>query len=247
MILKKIGGKNFVVNLLSDFILNKIGLEHSSEIYVLDVNNFFIVKGRTSSKEVLNLSEVINEFKQKFDSFLNQTKITNTIDLLEYDVEMKKINRVTQTLFNTESCSYHYKQIENFERDGKSWDLKFIPHEISENEPYYSSEFPHGFSYDQGRLLYYYLKKIFYSLPSSYPFTSLTLTISPDDENFIKVYNNFSQSYDEVFESAILDSVDLNLEKFEKQISNIEFENELLYPLKEHDILKDDKFDIIII
>ena len=36
------------------------------------------------------------------------------------------------------------------------------------------SEFPHGYSLGQGRLLYYYGKSIFYKIPPTYPVSSLT-------------------------------------------------------------------------
>lgn len=247
MLLKKIGGRSFIVNLLSDFLINKLGKETSSQICVVDVQNFYIIKGKTSSKEILNLSDVMSEFKNKYEKFLGGIKITHTIDLIEYDFEMKKSNSLTQTFFNTESCSFHQKQIDKHIEDGNTWDFNFITEEINETNFLCVSEFPHGFSMDQSRLLYYYLKKIFYSLPPTYPFTSLTLTISTDDKDFIKVYNNSTESFDEVLESAILDHCDLNLEKFQKDVSEIDFEQELLNPLNEHKILKEEKFGILII
>ena len=247
MLLKKIGGRNFIVNLLADYVINRLGNECSSQIVVIDVGNFFIFKGKTSSKEVLNLSEVINDFKKKYENHLGESKITNSIDLIEYDAQMKKIDTISSTLFNTENCSYHQKQIEIFKSENSTCEFNSVEKIIPEDNFVYQSEFPHGYSLDQARLLYYFLKRIFYSLPTTYPITSLTLTIKLNEKEYIQVYDNFSQSNDEVLESAILDCCELNLEKFKKEISEIKFEDELLNPLEEHEVLKKNKFGILII
>ena len=73
MLLKKIGGINFIINLLADFIVEKLGNDVSSKINVIDVGNFFMVKGQTSSKVVLNPSDLTTEFEKKYSSHLRQT------------------------------------------------------------------------------------------------------------------------------------------------------------------------------
>lgn len=247
MVLKKIGGKNFIINLLADFIVQKLGKENSSKIVVLDVENFFIVKGKTSSKDILNLSEVMTEFQEKYSDYLNEIEIFKTIDLIQYDIKLFDTEVITHCFFNTENCSYQSNQIELYKKSNDSVEYDSIPLRISEEELCYVSEFPHGYSLDQGRLLYYFMKKIFYSLPSNYPIVSLTMRIDKNKEEFIEVFDNFSQSNDSVIESAILDSVSLNLEKLEKVVTGLEFDRELLNPLEEHSFLLEEKLDIMII
>jgi len=161
MVLKKVGGDSFLVNLLSDFILNKIPSVESSIIKVVDCGNFFIIKGKTSSKEILNISEIISEFTSIFQSYLDKRKLTHTIDLIEYDCKLDPSEEIRHRYHNSKNCSYpNENEFNNYE------------------ELVYVSSFPHGYSLSQGRLFYYYGKHIFYNIPSNYPIQSLTLTIS---------------------------------------------------------------------
>lgn len=247
MILKKVGSRDFIVNLLADFILEKLGETDSTQIKVIDVENFLIIKGITSSKEILNLSNVTSEFEKKYSEILEGRKVSKTIDLIKYDFSLVDCTHLTKTFFNTTNCSYNHHQIDDFKKKNQTFDYDFISKEISEENLFYVSEFPHGYSLNQGRLLFYFMKKIFYSLPSNYPFTSLTMTLDTNSEEFIDVFDNFSQCKDEVLKSAILDCVNLNLEKFKSKISKIDYESELLKPLEELEFLLDEKFSIIII
>ena len=247
MKLKKIGHRNFILNLFADFILKKIGINIPTQISVVDFDNFIVVKGKTKSKEIINLSELSSEFEKKFEASLGDYKIKNIIDLIDYEMEMKDVESLTYTFFNTENCSYQHKQIEKFFSNENSWDYEFIPKKINENSLYFTSEFPHGFSMNQGRLLFYFSKRIFYSIPPTYPITTLTFEVNTTQGDFIKVFDNFSNSYDHTLQSAILDCVNLNLEKFEKDLEDLDVFRELLDPTNEHEILKKDKPEIIII
>jgi len=247
MKLKKIGHRNFTINLFADFLLKKIGLNSSTQISIVDLNNFIVVKGKTDSKEIINLSESLTEFEKEFDKSLNQNKIKNIIDLIDYDVEIKEVDDISFNFFNTEKCSYHHKQLEMYFANESSWDFENIPKKIDEKSLYFTSEFPHGYSMNQGRLLYYFSKKIFYSIPPNYPVTSLTFEINKNHEDFIKVYDNFSNSYDYTLQSAILDCVNMNLEKLEKELKDLDLFQELMDPTNEHEVLKKNKPEIIII
>ena len=247
MVLKKVGGRNFIANLLADFIIEKLGEHNSSQIKVIDVENFFIIKGKTSSKEVLNLSDITAEFEKKYTELLNDYKICNTIDLIQYDSDLTDMKTLSFTFFNTENCSYSYKQIKSHIDSDSNFDIDSTNNKISDTEMVFVSELPHGFSLNQGRLLYYFMKKIFYSLPPSYPMVSLKMDINILEEDFIQVFDNFSQSNEEVIQSAILDCVDLNLEKMEKIIGKIDYEKELFTPLEEHSFLIEKNYEILII
>lgn len=237
MRLKKIGSKSYVVNLLSDFIVSKIPHEESSIIKVVDCENFFVIKGKTTSKEILFLPNIISEFNQKFSL---GSELTHTIDLIQYDSDLKEVNNITHTFHNnTPNCSFHYKEVEDFETM------------VEENDMVFVSSFPHGYSLNQGRLLYYYGKKIFYNIPPNYPITSLKLKITnqknSEGEFEIEVFDEFFKSEDEVLRSAILDVFDFNMESIEKEIKKVDWSVELTDPLSEYDFLKEKVEGFIII
>lgn len=238
MTLKKIGGKPFLVNLLSDFILTKIPHEHNTIIVVVDCGNFFIVKGKTDSNSVLDLFEIMTEFNEKFKEFLGDRKLTHTIDLIEYEYKLEPKKSLTHTYYNSDlNCSY--KHDENLENESNEEDLVSV------------SSFPHGYSLSQGRLMYYYGKKIVYNIPSNYPFSSLSLTLSTqtnqDDEIDIHVYDESYKDEDEILRSAILDVFDFDMGKLEEEIKKVDWSTELTNPLSEYDFLKEKVDGFIII
>jgi len=81
MIIKKPSSRIFLINLFADFIISKIPHEEQSIINLVDCKNFILVKGKTTSKTLLNLSDISKEFSNKFSEYLNDNKITHTIDL----------------------------------------------------------------------------------------------------------------------------------------------------------------------
>lgn len=239
MNLKKIGGKKFLVNLLSDFILNKIPHQESSIIKIVDCENFYVIKGKTTSKEVLFIPDIISEFNEKYKEHVDTKKLTHTIDLIEYDSELKEVVEITQTFHNnTPNCSYNWKEVERFDEL------------VEKDELVYMSEFPFGYSLSQGRDLYYYGKHIFYSIPSNYPHTSLTLTLSKEkneegEQKFI-VFDEFFKSEDETLYSAILDVFDFDYNRLSKKMKKVDWSVELTNPLEEYSFLKERNKDFII-
>jgi hypothetical protein len=65
MVLKNTESRILITNLFADFILSKIPHNEDSIIKVVDCKNFFIIKGKTSYNQVLDLSEILNEFIKK--------------------------------------------------------------------------------------------------------------------------------------------------------------------------------------
>ena len=239
MTLKKIGGKKFLVNLLSDFILNKIPHQESSIIKIVDCENFYVIKGKTTSKEVLFIPDIISEFNEKYKEHVDTKKITHTIDLIEYDSKLKEVVEITQTFHNnTPNCSYNWKEIDRFDEL------------VEKDELVYMSEFPFGYSLSQGRDLYYYGKHIFYSIPSNYPHTSLTLTLSKEKneegEQKLIVFDEFFKSEDETLYSAILDVFDFDYNRLSKKMKKVDWSVELTNPLEEYSFLKERNKDFII-
>ena len=242
MILKNIKNKLSEINLFADYILNQIPNSERSIIKIANCGNFLIIKGQTTHNELLDLSKIKAEFCEKFEINLNSKSIFNhTIDLIEYDVKLQPTESITHDYFNSENCYYSYKQIESFKNNPElSYDFCLKVKEVDENDLVLVSEFPHGHSLDMGRLLYYYGKKIIYSIPSTYPYTSVVMTIplKNPEENF-SVYDNFLESEDESLRSAVLDVFDFDMTDLNKKLKEVNFYHEILNPLSDYDFLKE--------
>jgi len=250
MILKKIGSRVFITNLFADFILSKIYNEEQSIINVVDCKNFYIIKGQTTSKEVLDLVTITSEFSQKFESLIGNTKMSHTIDLIDYDSNLSNVSEITQTYHFSENCSYSEGQINLFNHNNESYEIDFICKKITDDELINCSEFPHGYSLGQGRLLYYYGKHLFYSIPQTYPYVPLTfkLTISKDEDgdNLISVYNPNLNADDERLRSALLDVFDFDMSWLEKEMKKVDWSIELTNPLQEYSFIKRRNKDLIL-
>ena len=253
MILKSPTSKLAIVNLLADLILSKIPKEEESIIQVVDCYNFYVIKGKTTYGNPLNISEIKDEFIKKFENILTEIKPTHTIDLIEYNSKINIKKELKFTYHNSLNCSYHYKQIIEHERNKElSYDYDYFLKSISEKDNLiFCSEFPHGYSLGQGRLLYYYGKSIFYKIPPTYPVSSLTFNLSTnkseDGEPLFSVINNFSVDNDTVLESAILDTFDFDMSEIEKEIKKVDWSIEITNPLEDYSFLKTTNKDFIII
>ncbi len=253
MILKSPKSKISVVNLLADFILNKIPHNEESIIQVIDCHNFIVIKGKTTFNNPLDISSIKDEFISKFSKYIDDRKIFPTIDLIEYDSKIEKKDTLTHTFHNTENCSYHYKQVDKYlSNPNYSYDYNNFVNKIkNDSQLTFSSEFPHGYSLGQGRLSYYYCKNIFYKIPPSYPVTTLTFTITNKKDEFgdieLKVTDNFSQLEDLTLKSAILDFFDFDMTELEEKIKKMDWSFELTNPLEDYSFLKSRNKDFIII
>ena len=58
MVLKNIGSRILITNLFADFIISKIPYNEETIIKVVDCKNFFVIKGKTSYNQVLDLSVI---------------------------------------------------------------------------------------------------------------------------------------------------------------------------------------------
>ena len=250
MVLKKIGSRVFITNLFADFILSKIPNDEQSVINVVDCKNFYIIKGVTSHKEILDLQTISSEFSQKFETLIGDVKMSHTIDLIDYDVKLLPVEEITQTYHFSENCSYSDKQINLFNSENESIDLDFVCKKITDDELVSSSKFPHGYSLGQGRLLYYYGKHLFYSLPSSYPYNPLTFNLTTlkneDGENLITIFNSNTNEFDERLKSAFLDVFDFDMTWLEKEIKKVDWSIELTNPLQEYSFIKEKNKDLIL-
>jgi hypothetical protein len=80
---------NLYLKLLGDFILSKISKEHKTNLTLVYLSNFLVLKGKTTSNEILNISELISEFKNIHENKLPKTLNLNTIDLISYSENIK--------------------------------------------------------------------------------------------------------------------------------------------------------------
>jgi len=250
MNLKKIGSKLFTTNLFADFILSKIPNTEESIIKVIDCKNFLIIKGKTSYNDVLDLVTLTSEFEQKYSKLIGDIKITHTIDLIEYACTIPHQEELTYTYHFSDNCSYTQKQIDLFKSENESYGLDFVPKKIEDTDLVSVSEFPHGYSLNQGRLLYYYGKHLFYSVPSTYPYYPLTfkLTTQKDDEgdSVFSVFNPYLNSDDERIQSAILDVFDFDMSWLKVEMKKVDWSIELTNPLEEYSFIKKKNSDLIL-
>jgi hypothetical protein len=243
MILKSPVSRLSLVNLFADFILNQIPKEEESIIQVVDCFNFYVIKGKTTYNEPLNIGKLKDEFIIKFEDLIGEVKLTHIIDLIEYDSKLKPSESLTFAYHNTNNCSYHNSQIKSFEEDSTvSYDYRHFLKPITEsNNLIFCSEFPHGYSLNQGRLLYYYGKHIFYNIPSSYPINSLIFNLSTNKEESgdpVFSVTNSNQKVDEVLTSAILDVFDFDMSWLNTEIKKVDWSIELTNPLQDYEFLK---------
>jgi len=190
MILKKPGSRVFLTNLLSDFILSKIPKNEHSIIRVIDSGNFYLIKAKTTHKEPLNISDIITEFSEKFSEFIGKKKISSTIDLIEYDADMSEQSSLRVYLYNSVNSSYHESQIIKYSESPSSYDYDGEVVEVDEEELMNISEFPHGYSLSQGRLLYYYGKTLRYNDNSP---DTVMYRVSKEDKGISEIKNEMER------------------------------------------------------
>lgn len=245
MILNTPNSRGLLANLFSDFIVQKIGLNFNSIIRVVDCKNFLLIKGATSSEEILDLNKSIEDFNEKYN--LNY-KVTHTIDLIDYKQELDPVETLFHTYHNSINPSYNNKQIDLY--PSLSSDFEVYLEEINDSELLHISQFPYGYSLNQGRLLYYYGKHIFYNIPTSYPINSLnfklTKTKNISNDFDFEVFDMNGQA-DETLKSAVLDFFDFNMSWLENEIKKVDWSVELTDPLSDYDFIKKVNKDFIIL
>lgn len=75
---------NNLCNLLANKVItefNNIDENHITDINVIDLENFIVIKGKTTINKSINYSKV---FKNYFNSLCENDKVFNVIDLIEY-------------------------------------------------------------------------------------------------------------------------------------------------------------------
>ena len=202
--------RRYFVNLFADYILSKFNKSENTIIQITDFENFVVVNGQSTSKNVLELSELKTEFIELNKELFNylEKEDLNIIDIIKYGQEIADLNRgwtnVNKSLY------------------------------IEEHEPIsqinISSEFPYGHSLGCGRGMYYYSHYIFNHMYSLLGVDQLNFRYSSElneDEDYkIKVVCN-SQIPKQTIESLVLDCFDMDLTEFKERLSDYNFTNDL--------------------
>jgi hypothetical protein len=98
-------GKN-LCNIFASLIVEKINETFPyaiTEISVINVRNFFVIKGTTNSDVIVNCANILKEFIEKYDEEISKT--IRVIDIIQYSVGPN-----IKTSF---ICNYHFKK-ENY-------------------------------------------------------------------------------------------------------------------------------------
>lgn len=215
-------------NLFAEYIVRKFDDDCLSQVEVVDFQNFLVIKGKTNSKEILELSKMKSELVDSFSGTENEFSIGNTIDLIDYDAKISSPKKMSFDFYNNTNPSKEKCETKKISLISKS-------------------DFPYGYSFDMGKSRYYYAKKIAYNLQAKYQWDKITIDLpEPFNENDFNIFVDNCNTPDESIKSAILDAFDFNyiglmkkLEKSEwsKPLFNIDYEFEILKELNKNLIL----------
>ena len=222
--------KRFIVNLFSDYILSKINKSEKSIIQVCDCINFVVVSGKSSSKDILDLQKIKEEFFKEYSSELEDANVDhmNIIDLLSYGSDFDVLEDVWISL-----------------------DKNVF---TSKSEPvtnlFTVSEFPYGHSLSCGRSIVYYSNYMFNHMYNLLGVNNLefyfTKKLNSDEDFDIDIISN-SNIPKEKIKSLILDVFDFDLDKFNERINNYNLFEDLLTQNKEKPYLIQDMLEHVIL
>lgn len=155
-------------------------------------------------------SEVIplNSVVSEFSQKYEQYPIKSTIDLIEYKSDLSS---------------------------PKKFKFFFGKKLHKEDSLFSTSEFPYGYSNNQGKLLYFYFKHIVDRIPTNYPFTWIIFNVEVSEKNEIDftIEDDYLNNNGDILKSAILDCFDFNLTDFEYILNKMDLEKYILNPSEE--------------
>jgi hypothetical protein len=221
--------KRFIINLFSDFILSKINRSEKSIIQVSDCNNFVVVIGKSTSKDILDLLAIKDEFFGKFKDILDEVGIDhmNIIDLISYG---SKVDSIESGWINVNKNLY-----------------------IEDQEPlsnmFITSEFPYGHSLECGRSMLYYSNYIFNHMYSLLGINDLkfyfTTEIDTEEDFKIDIVSN-SKFNKEKIKSLVLDVFNFDLKDFNESLVGYDLIEDLTHQNKEKPYMRQDKLEHVI-
>jgi len=221
--------REFFVNSFSEFILSKIPIKENTIIQVVDCENFYVVKGKTTFKEILDLNKIKNEFYTENPELKNEKNLLNTIDLIDYGSKLNDVEKFSGIFYNTDNCSFNKKNMEH------------------ESPLVVTSNFPFGYSLEMGRILYFFAKRLVYNIPPNYVFDKLIVTIKKNKSDIDILFEEEDGTVLETLNSLFLDCTDLSLQKFKKEVVQSNWTEELKCYEKDLDFLKKKLKGVILI
>jgi hypothetical protein len=222
--------KRFIVNLFSDFILSKIDKTEKTIIQVSDCNNFVVVAGKSTSKEMLDLQSIKEEFFIKFKSYLDDVGIDhmNIIDIITYGSILEPLDRGWVNV----SKDVYYDAPEP------------LTNIIT------TSEFPYGHSLSCGRSMVYYSNYIFNHMYSLLGVKNLKFYFTTDvdsDEDFkIEIVSESILISNEI-KSLVLDVFDFDLNEFNNKLSNYDLIDDILYQDNNKPYMVQDRLEHVVL
>lgn len=262
-----------VVNLLSDYIVKQLSINDKidSVIEVTNCGKFFVVNGITSSKIILDMVKVKDDFIKSYSEILTPLNITsiNIIDIIIYGQEMVKKFEYVYDFYNSIRPIYPNSLIDFVKQDSPKLTYESISYtdrfefEINYSEENtkdldfftYSpltitSEFPYGYSLDMGRIEFYYSEYVCFNLSNKWFSNNIKFKYS-------KLLNNDSDydieiSSDSIYPnkdivSMVLDVFDFNMSVFKQKIESYDILSDIMDPFGNKPwLVKDKTKDLVI-
>lgn len=251
MKLINLNSKKGVINLLSDYILKNFDKKSNTIIQVTDFNHFFIVNGITDSNEVLNISEIKDNFVSEYQDLLKKVGYEENVsimDLIKYNEKVKEETSVECVFFDSDRNLYHpiltnYKFTDDniysvdynndFEYITKLG-FKTLTSGFYQSPLQITSEFPYGYSFSMGRTLLYYSEYIAHNIMKTVMNDKISILLSKEKnsngEQDIQInYNDDFLTIQNV-KSMILDVFDFNFETFNKKLGSYDICDDIKKP-----------------
>ena len=113
-------------NIFASLLVNKINESFpnaKTEISVINVRNFFIVKGKTSSDKPLLVADIFQEFISEYDQELSKT--IRVIDVVIYNIDFKYESMVVDYYSNKKNTDFDIQEFVNsFVKENIYFNLK---------------------------------------------------------------------------------------------------------------------------
>jgi len=263
-----LSGKN-LCNIFADSIvrkLNELSPDAKTQISVINVRSFFIVRGYTTSEVVADLSEILSElYKNYDDKLMNTVRVIDTILYNKSSKEKLKINYSEDKTANSIKCCFE-KVCNELQNEGyyitvkihndklyydfehkKDFDpsyisSKFLGYQCIKDDfsnDVYMSEDIYGLSNDGKKYYHVLLKKISYNLLNKGFTKNISINVSSDlDLDEINSENiNFNLMESKILNKERLESLILDVFNFDMSNLTNEFDlTNFKYPLSDNKV-----------
>ena len=260
-----------LVNLFSDYIVNKINKDKQYDVVieVTDCGKFFVVNGMTNSDKILDMVNVKESFLESYKSLLTNFgyENVNVIDLIMYGNELSKKDEYTFDFYNSSRPLYHRNLISELVENPQpkfnsisynsrlEYELDYSEDDTT-NLDYFtyaplnvSSEFPHGYSLSMGRQELYYSEYISNQLFDVILTDSLTFkysSVKQDEDNQIDITSNSIHPKKDII-SMVLDVFDFDMLTFYDMIKGYDIIEDITEPFDTKPWLVRDKIKDLIL